>query len=71
MAVLSGELTVYDRDCVPQKFRPGTPYIGGRELHLVRNETDQPVELVVTYLNPAGAAGDAGQLAPPPNCTAT
>ena len=56
VAVLSGELTVYDRACRPQRVVPGEPYVGGQELHLVRNETPGTVDMVVTYLNGAGAS---------------
>jgi quercetin dioxygenase-like cupin family protein len=53
VAVLSGTLTVYDGQCQAQHYGPGRPYIGGQELHLARNETAAPVEMVVTYLNPS------------------
>lgn len=56
VAVLSGTLTIYDRQCNAQLVVPGRPYVGGQELHLARNETSVPVEMVVTYLSPAGAA---------------
>jgi len=32
----------------------------------MRNESEQPIELVMTYLNPAGPAANGGQLTPPP-----
>lgn len=67
VAVVSGELAVYGPDCVRRSVVPGDPYVGGQELHLARNETDRPVDMVVTYLNPAGRAPDHGN-APPPNC---
>lgn len=54
VAVLSGELTIYDGDCRPQRVVPGQPYVGGMELHLARNETSEPVDMVVTYLNAVG-----------------
>ena len=56
VAVLSGELTVYDGECRRQRVVAGEPYVGGRELHLARNETAEPVTMVVTYLNAVGAA---------------
>jgi quercetin dioxygenase-like cupin family protein len=52
VAILSGALTVYDEQCRPETYTPGHPYVGGQHLHLVRNETDEPVAMVVTYLNP-------------------
>jgi quercetin dioxygenase-like cupin family protein len=65
VAVLAGELTVYDGECRPQRVVAGEPYVGGRELHLARNETAERVDMVVTYLNavgpaPAHAGGPAG-----------
>jgi quercetin dioxygenase-like cupin family protein len=56
VAVLSGTLTVYDDRCHAQLVVPGRPYVGGQDLHLARNETTSPVEMVVTYLNAAGTA---------------
>ena len=56
VAVLAGELTVYDGECRPQRVVAGEPYVGGRELHLARNETAERVEMVVTYLNAVGTA---------------
>ncbi len=56
VAVLSGSLTVYDERCHAQFVVPGRPYVGGQELHLAQNETASPIEMVVTYLNSAGAA---------------
>jgi hypothetical protein len=65
---VSGELTIYGDSCRPQSVSPGHPYVGGRELHLARNETARPVEMIVTFLNPATAAGDRGLLPAPANC---
>jgi quercetin dioxygenase-like cupin family protein len=56
VAVLTGELTVYDGECRPQRVLAGDPYVGGRDLHLVRNESAERVEMVVTYLNAVGPA---------------
>ena len=56
VAVLSGELAVYDGECRRQRVVAGERYVGGRELHLARNETAEPVAMVVTYLNAVGAA---------------
>ena len=56
VAVLTGELTVYDGECRPQRIVAGEPYVGGRDLHLVRNEMAERVEMVVTYLNAVGPA---------------
>ena len=56
VAVLAGELTVYDADCRRQRVVGGEPYVGGREVHLVRNETAERVDMIVTYLNAVGPA---------------
>ncbi|MGH9278654.1 MAG: cupin domain-containing protein [Acidimicrobiales bacterium] len=62
VAVIAGELTVYGPDCRAETFGPGRPYIGGQELHMERNETAHPVELIVTHLK-------AGRSNPtPPRC---
>jgi len=59
--VMSGALTVYegdDPDCKPTVFLPGT---GAAEAgtsthsHMVRNETGNTAEALVTYLVPVGA----------------
>lgn len=68
VAVLSGTLTVYDEQCRAQAFGPGQPYIGGQELHLVRNEGPAPVEMVVTYLNPAGPNTSTRHMPAPASC---
>ena len=68
VTVLSGVLTVYDGLCRPQTFEPGRPYVGGQELHLVRNETAAPVEMAVTYLSPAHGGGPTQRLPTPAGC---
>ncbi|MGH9226955.1 MAG: hypothetical protein ACRD2W_24950 [Acidimicrobiales bacterium] len=68
IAVVSGELSIHGRDCVPQRLVPGQPYVGGRELHLARNESGAPVDMIVTYLNPATPSADTGRSSPPANC---
>ena len=68
VAVLSGVLTVYDAECRPQTFEPGRPYVGGQELHLVRNEGGVPVEMAVTYLSPSTGAGPTRNLPAPAGC---
>jgi quercetin dioxygenase-like cupin family protein len=52
VAVISGTLTVYDQNCAATTYRPGEAYIGGQQLHLVRNEGSDPATMVVTYVNP-------------------
>jgi quercetin dioxygenase-like cupin family protein len=68
VAVLSGTLTVYDEECRPQTFGPGQPYIGGQEPHRVRNEAQEPVQMVVTYLNPAGPHNSNRSVPAPAAC---
>jgi quercetin dioxygenase-like cupin family protein len=68
VTVLSGVVTVYDAQCRPQTFEPGRPYVGGQELHLVRNEGGVPVEMAVTYLSPSTGAGPTRNLPAPAGC---
>jgi len=69
VAVLSGVLTVYDEQCRLQTFEPGRPYVGGQQPHLVRNETDTPVVMAVTYLSPGAPGTSTVHLAPPAGCS--
>jgi quercetin dioxygenase-like cupin family protein len=62
VAVISGQLTVYDQNCVAHTYGPGDAYIGGQLPHLVRNEGGEPATMVVTYVNPIGPA--PAQVAP-------
>jgi quercetin dioxygenase-like cupin family protein len=54
VAVLSGTLTLYDSSvasCSPQQYSAGQGFIEQKgHVHLARNETDKPVQIVVTYL---------------------
>jgi quercetin dioxygenase-like cupin family protein len=50
VVVLAGTLTIYDAMCHRTDYHPGDAYLGGREPHIARNETTEPVELVVTYV---------------------
>lgn len=52
--VLSGTVTFYDSHCQGRTYGPGETYVGGQDVHLVRNETVEPAEVAVTYLFPAG-----------------
>lgn len=69
VAVVSGVLTVYDDQCRLETFEPGRPYIGGQHPHLVRNETDAPVVMAVTYLSPTAPGTSTVHLAPPTGCS--
>ncbi|MDQ4097310.1 MAG: hypothetical protein M3144_05515, partial [Actinomycetota bacterium] len=69
VAIVSGEITVYDQNCIRRAYGPNEPYIGGQYLHLIRNEGTQPAAMVVTYMNPAQptvAAVSPAQAANPP-----
>ena len=69
VAVISGTLTVYDQDCVAHTYGPGEAYIGGQQLHLVRNEGAEPASMVVTYVNPISTGPAKVAPAPPaPPC---
>lgn len=68
VAILAGELAVYDAGCVRTTYGPDNPYIGGQQLHLIRNETGAPVPMVVTYLNPVTASQPAHVITTPPAC---
>jgi quercetin dioxygenase-like cupin family protein len=68
VAVLSGELTIYDEACVRHTYAAGESYVGGQLTHLVRNETALPVEMVVTYMNPAGPHDSNMRRAAPAGC---
>jgi quercetin dioxygenase-like cupin family protein len=68
VAVLSGTLTVYDGQCQAQTFQAGQPYVGGQQLHLVRNESTEPVVMTVTYLSPASGGEPTRKLPAPGGC---
>ena len=68
VAVLSGALTIYDSQCHAETYGPGHPYIGGQEPHLARNETDAPVVMSVTYLNPSAPTNSTRHLDAPAGC---
>jgi quercetin dioxygenase-like cupin family protein len=68
VAVLSGVLTVYNGQCKAQTFEAGQPYVGGQQVHLVRNESAEPVVMSVTYLNPARGGESTRQIPAPRGC---
>ena len=70
VAILSGTLTVYDGECQARTFEPGQPYIGGQEVHLVRNETTAPVVMAVTYLRPSSGHTSTRPASAPSGCPA-
>lgn len=70
VAVSTGVLTVYDAQCQAETFEPGRPYVGGQDVHLVRNETDAPVVMSVTYLNPSTGGAPTRHVPAPAGCAA-
>jgi quercetin dioxygenase-like cupin family protein len=54
VAILSGTLTVYGPDCKPVRYGAGQSFVGGQNVHVARNETDEPVQFTETLLYPAG-----------------
>ncbi|MGH9277641.1 MAG: hypothetical protein ACRD12_05985, partial [Acidimicrobiales bacterium] len=66
VAILSGSLTVYDADCRAQTYGRNRPYIGGQDLHLVRNDTAEAVEMVVTHVSAGSSAGPVRTWDAPP-----
>jgi hypothetical protein len=58
VVVLAGMLSVYDATCARHDFGPGETYLGGSYPHLARNETDQPVTMVLTYVYVGGSPLD-------------
>jgi quercetin dioxygenase-like cupin family protein len=59
--VQEGTFTLYDGDdrkCLPHPYGAGQSFVdpGGGHVHIGRNETGQPVRLLVTYIVPEGAA---------------
>ena len=68
VAVVSGVLTVVDAQCQVQIVEPGRPYVGGQELHVVRNHSDQPVTMSVTYLSPTAPGASTKHMPGPLGC---
>ena len=71
MAVVSrGELTIYEHDGCQLQYPTGSVRfeIPG-DVHEGRNETTQPVELVVTYVIPAGGETSSAASAPTATCS--
>ena len=51
VVVLAGTLTIYDAECHRADYHPGDSHLGGRDPHVARNETTEPVDLLVTYVH--------------------
>lgn len=50
VAVMSGTLTIHDVGSGVHTYGPGDTYVGGRDVHLARNEGDVPVRMVVIFV---------------------
>jgi quercetin dioxygenase-like cupin family protein len=69
VVVLEGVLTIFDQACNGQDVGAGQSYIGGRDPHLVRNDSATPVRLVVTYaFDQVSALDHAATVPAPPGC---
>jgi quercetin dioxygenase-like cupin family protein len=70
VTVVSGTLTVYDRNCTAATYAPGQSYLGGDEPHLARNETEAALDMAVTYLVRPGQSLEGFRVheAPPVLC---
>lgn len=68
VAVVSGVLSVYGDQCRLQTFELERAYVGGQQLHLVRNDGDTPVTMAVTYLSPSAPGTSTQHLTPPTGC---
>jgi quercetin dioxygenase-like cupin family protein len=60
VVVKDGTLTLYDGDdrrCRPHRYGPGQAFVdgGGGHVHIARNETSHPVQVLVTFIVPKGA----------------
>jgi hypothetical protein len=57
VVIKDGTITVYDGDdrrCRPQRYGPGQAFVdeGGGHVHIARNETRHPVQVLVTFIIP-------------------
>lgn len=67
VVVRSGTLTSVTADCRSRTYVAGQAFVETRRVHKGRNlSSSEPVELLVTYVNPAGAA--LRTEADPPQC---
>jgi quercetin dioxygenase-like cupin family protein len=59
VVVKDGTITLYDGDdrrCRPHRYGPGQAFVdeGGGHVHIARNETRHPVQVLVTFIIPKG-----------------
>jgi quercetin dioxygenase-like cupin family protein len=72
--VKAGTLTIYDGDdasCSPRTFDAGDTYVdrGYGHVHIGRNESTVPLEIVVTYLDVPAGGGVRIDAPSPGNCS--
>jgi quercetin dioxygenase-like cupin family protein len=71
--VKEGTFTLYDGDdrkCRPHRYDAGQAFVdeGGGHVHIGRNETTQPVKLLVTFILPKGITTPRIDAPNPGNC---
>ena len=67
--VIRGMLTVYTAACDGQPYPAGTTYFDpGNVTHTARNEGDEPVEVIATFMFPAGAGAASVPHPAPETC---
>jgi quercetin dioxygenase-like cupin family protein len=71
--VQEGTFTLYDGDdrkCRPHRYQAGQAFVdeGGGHVHIGRNETTQPVKVLVTYILPEGSISPRIDADAPGNC---
>ncbi len=68
--VTRGTLTLYDANCEAHPYPAGSAFFDpGNRTHTARNETDEPVEVIATFMLPANAAGPSVPVPAPENCS--
>jgi quercetin dioxygenase-like cupin family protein len=66
VVVLEGVLTIVDEACRQLDVGAGGSWIGGRDPHLVRNDTASPARLVITFAFDQASALDHAATVPAP-----
>jgi quercetin dioxygenase-like cupin family protein len=73
VTVVTGTMTNYestDEKCTPHVYSAGTSFVdaGGRDAHMLRNESGAPAETIAVQLVPAGAPRRIDVTPAPANC---
>ncbi len=67
--VTQGTLTYYDADCQPHPYSAGSTFFDpGNVTHTARNEGSEPVEVIATFMFPAGAGAASVPHPAPGSC---